>query len=402
MARIRTQAGESTRKPRLPLDSAAGSAGAETLAEIARRAVPVAGAGDGCEPAVAASRVRIERIIQHQLDNETPQLLLAQAPSVLPPKTHDLFCSYIATTAARADWIAGFAEPEGTIAGLCDALLRDETAFVEASRQLAERLYSQMKPRTISAGDLAVVVYQSDGEPERHVALLKLDPQVRQVRTFQRISGRLRVVYDESNNTMPEEGHLQKCALLTHASGRSGYRVVLLDRQAGPRAVADVAVFFYRRFLEVTLAPSPRRLTRRFVELCESWIELHRDQFSPQQLFAFYAARRAALAGGTIEVARFASEVLGEAHAGLRADLAEHLAANMVEADPTQRIERFAVDAAVVSRLLRTVTLELDGGARLSVRADQLASLLDMGRLRRAGNRYELVLTSLTLREVSE
>ena len=136
--------------------------------------------------------------------------------------------------------------------------------------------------------------------------------------------------------------------------------------------------------------------------MCESWIDLHRDQFSPQQLFAFYAARRAALAGGTVEVARFAAEALDEAPAGLRADLAGHLAANLVEADPAQRIERFAVDAAVVSRLLRTVTLELDGGARLSVRADRLASLLDMRQLRRSGNRYELVLTSLTLREVSD
>lgn len=388
---------------RLPLDGAATEApGDETLAEVARRAVPVARVGAEREPAVAAPRVRIERIIQHQLDNETPQLLLAQAPSVLPPKTHALFASYIAATAARADWIAGFAHPDGSIAALCDTLLRDETAFVEASRQLAERLFTQMKPRTISAGDLAVLVYQSDGDPERHVALLKLDPQVRQVRTFRRIGGQLRAVYDEADNTMPEEGHLQKCALLTRVPGRPGYRVVLLDRQAGPKAAADVAVFFYQRFLEVTLAPSPRRLTRRFVELCEAWLDPHRDDFAPEQLIAFYAARRAALAGGTVDVARFAAEALGAAHAGLRADLAAYLAANLVEADPAQRIERFTVDAAVVSRMLRTVTLELDGGARLSVRADRLAELLDMRRLRRVGNRYELVLSSLTLREVSD
>lgn len=385
------------------LDSAATAVTSdETLAEVARGAVPATDAGTERERLAAAPRVRIERIIQHQLDNATPGLLLAQAPSVLPPKTHDLFASYIAATAARADWMAGVAESDGPIARLCDALLRDETAFVEASQQLAERLFAQMKPRTISPGDLAVVVYQAGDDQERHVALLKLDPQVRQVRTFQRIGGRLRAVYDEANNTMPEEGHLQKCALLTHAPSHSGYRVVLLDRQAGPKAAADVAVFFYHRFLEVSLAPSPRRLTRRFVELCESWLDRYRDRFSPQQLFAFYAARRSALAGGTVEVARFAAEALDAGWADLRADLTEYLTANLVETDPPQRIECFAVDAAVVSRLRRVVTLELDGGARLSVRADQLASLLDMGRLHRVGNRYELVLTSLTLREVSD
>ncbi len=385
---------------RLPLDGAA--AQDEPLAVI-RRSAPPAAVGAGSRPVPGASgQVRIEAIIQHQLDNQAPQPLLAQAPSVLPAKTHDLFASYIAATAERADWIGGFADPQCAVARFCDALLSGEETFVEASRRLAERLFAQMKPRTISPGDLAVIVYSADGDDAtRHIALLKLDPQVRQVRTFQRIGGRLRAVYDEANNTLPEKGNLQKCALLARVDGQPGYRVVLLDTQAGPRA-SDVAVFFYQGFLGVTLAPSPRRLTRRFVELCDTWLERQRDRLAPAALFAFYAARREALAGETVEVAQFAADALGEAHADLRADLTEHLAVNLVEAELPLRIERFPVDHAIVSGLLRTVTLELDGGARLRVRADRLASLLDPSRVRRVGNTYELALTSLTLREVSE
>ena len=398
-SRTQTQAQRVAGQARLPLDAAAAQdappaslATEATRAAVATAMPPIPG---------ESGRVRIETIIQHQLDNTAPQPLLAQAPSVLPVKTHDLFASYIAATAERADWIGGFAEPQCAVAGWCDALLTDEAAFVEASRQLAERLFAQMKPRTISAGDLAVIVYSADGDATRHIALLKLDPQVRQVRSFQRIGGRLRAVYDEANNTLPEAGSLQKCALLARTADQPGYRVVLLDTQAGPRA-SDVALFFYQGFLGVTLAPSPRRLTRRFVALCDSWLERHRDQLAPAELFAFYAARRAALARETVEVARFAAEALGDAHADLRADLAEYLAANLVEAELPRRIERFTVDPAVVAGLLRNVTLELDGGARLRVRADQLSSLLDPARLRRVGNTYELVITSLTLREVSD
>lgn len=399
MAHSRTHAQSIAGQARLPLDDAAAQEG---LPAVTRRAGARAAVGEGTPPMPGASgRVRIEAIIQHQLDNQAPQPLLAQAPSVLPARTHELFASYIAATAERADWIGGFADPQCAVAGLCDALLTDETAFVEASRRLAERLFSQMKPRTISAGDLAVIVYSADGDATRHIALLKLDPQVRQVRSFQRIGGRLRAVYDEANNTLPEKGNLQKCALLAHIEGQPGYRVVLLDTQAGPRA-SDVAVFFYQGFLGVTLAPSPRRLTRRFVELCDTWLERNRDRLAPTDLFAFYAARRGALAGETVEVARFAADALGAAHADLRADLTEHLASNLVEAELPLRIERFPVDPAVVAGLLRTVTLELDGGARLRVRADRLASLLDPARLRRVGNTYELLITSLTLREVSD
>jgi hypothetical protein len=387
--RWRTRAQSIDAQPRLPLVDVAPGEKPSQSATHGQWRVP----GD-------SGRVRIEAIIQHQLDNTAAQPLLAQAPSVLPTKTHDLFASYIAATASRADWIGGFADPDSEIAGCCDALLGDEMAFVEASRKLAERLFTQMKPRTISAGDLAVVVYSADGNAERHIALLKLDAQVRQVRSFKRIAGRLRAVYDEATNTLPDKGQLQKCALVARASGRAGHQVVLLDTQAGPRAT-DVAIYFYKGFLGVTLAPSPRRLTRRFVELCDTWLERNRNRLSPAEMFAFYAARRRALAGETIEVNTFAAEALGS-YPDLRADLADHLASNLMETELPSRIERFAVDTAIVSGLLRTVTLELDGGARLRVRADRLESLLDMGALKRVGNTYELVLRSLTLREVSD
>lgn len=348
----------------------------------------------------ASGQVRIEAIIQHQLDNQGAQLVLAQEAGLLTAETHDLFASYIAATAARSDWVGRFAEPDGDVAARCAALLGPEQAFVEASQRLAELLFYQMRTRTISAGDLAALIYTADGDAQRHIALLKLDPQSRPVRNFQRVNGRLRVVYGRADNLLPDERQLQKCALLTTAAPGAPFDITLLDTQAGPTA-AGVAAFFYRGFLGVALAPSPRRLTRRFVDLCDAWLAARRATLEPAALFAFYAARRAALGEANVEVASFAERAL-PAHPELRHDLTETLALNLVEGSPSARLERFAVDAAVVSSLLRYVTLELDGGTRLRVRADRFAALVDPARIRRVGNRYELRISTLTLREVSD
>ncbi|MFI5273047.1 MAG: nucleoid-associated protein [Ktedonobacterales bacterium] len=371
-----------------------------TSSRVAAHAAAVTPGATGQQPVPgAAGPIQIEAIIQHELDNRAARPVLAQEPGLLTPEAHTLFASYIAATAARADWSGHFVDPGDGCAQLCGALLGDQRSFVDASRGLAERLYAAMRPRSIAPGDFATLIYTAGADPQRHVALLKLDPQSRQARSFQRINGRLRPVYGRADNLLPEERHLQKCALLTTSATGTDFDVTLLDTQAGPVA-SGVAAFFYNTFLGVRLAPSSRRLTRRFVELCETWLEMHRERLSPAELFAFYAARREALRSSSVVVASFAGAALG-AHADLRRALAEHLASNLVEGNPA-RIERFAVDISVVASLLRTVTLELDGGARLRVRADRLETLLDLARLRRTGNRYELVIASLTLREVSD
>jgi hypothetical protein len=60
------------------------------------------------------------------------------------------------------------------------------------------------------------------------------------------------------------------------------------------------------------------------------------------------------------------------------------------------------VDRAFASGLANRVTIELDGGARLSVPADRFAELVQIDPRRTAENKYRLVIESLTFREVSE
>ncbi|WIG58096.1 MAG: hypothetical protein OJF49_000841 [Ktedonobacterales bacterium] len=346
----------------------------------------------------ATGAVQIERIIQHQLDNQTPQLVVSQEIATLSAEAHPLFVSYIAATASRADWCGTFAETDGEVAQACRALLDDDTSFVTASQGLAQRLFARMKPKNIAAGDFAALVYREDGDAQRHVALLKLDPQTRLARRFAPVDGRMRVVYERADNLLPEDRQLQKCALITASATSGGFDVTLLDNQAGPRA-EGVAAFFYKGFLGVALAPSPRRLTRGFLDLTDLWLDAHRDRLNPEELFKFYAARRAVLSAPQVVLAPFAALALPTQPA-LRASLVEQLAGSLSEG-LDGRVDRFDVDAAIAAPLLNYVTLELDGGARLRVRADRLTTLLDPKNIRKTGNTYELVLSSLTLKEVS-
>jgi hypothetical protein len=66
------------------------------------------------------------------------------------------------------------------------------------------------------------------------------------------------------------------------------------------------------------------------------------------------------------------------------------------------RRPEFAIDHSIADSVVRKVTLELDGGARLSVPADRFAELVRIEPSRTAENKYRLVIESSTLKEVSD
>ena len=150
-----------------------------------------------------------------------------------------------------------------------------------------------MRPRTIAPGDFVALIYPRGDEPDRQIALLKLDPDHRLVRTFASRDGRLRVSISAAENLLPDSARLQKCALLTCPTPGDDFEVTLLDTQAGPRA-EGIAAFFYRGFLATELAPSARRRTREFLRCSDLWLADHQEEFTPPQVTTFYEARRVA------------------------------------------------------------------------------------------------------------
>lgn len=366
-----------------------------------------AGAADGESPDGAAApvpgtgTVRIDRLILHHLDNARGTLRLVDEPVALDERSAAFFAGHLDAAARRADWRARFADAEGEAAALCRRLAVGPEEFVAASQRLAERLYAQMRlrPNQITPGDFVVIAYQHGDRP--HLALLKLDPDQRLVRRFSRVGEHTRVTIQAADNLLPEARMLQKCALLRDAAG--DFEVTLLDTQAGPRS-DGVAAFFYRGFLAVTLAPSARRRTRLFLTASDTWISRHGDALAPPQLLRFYRARRAALGGDVLDLIAFVADALPE-DASRQGDLLAHLVAALFDrADGVHtdgpRAASFAVDRATADPVVRYVTLELDGGARLRVEAARFAALVRVAETRRDG-KIRLVIDTLTASEVS-
>ncbi|HST89525.1 MAG TPA: nucleoid-associated protein [Ktedonobacterales bacterium] len=356
-------------------------------------------------PATVASSphgpVRVERLILHALDNHQGTLRLVDEPVLLNDEIAAFFTAHIEAAAQRADWHARFTTPDGVVPALCRRLCDGPDDFVAASRELARRLYDQMRPRTIAPGDFLVVVYRSGDAPLQQIALLKLDPDTRLAREFTRVGGRMRVTIAAAGNLLPDTARLQKCALLTVPAAGAGFDITLLDTQAGPRA-DGIAAFFYRGFLGAELAPSPRRRTREFLRACDLWLSSTRSRLTPADLIAFYQARRAALAAAELDLAAFTAAALPD-HPHLRTDLLAQLEPLLPAEPPApDHPAAFAIDAGVAAPVVNRVTLELDGGARLSVPADRFGEMVRVQRERTAEGKYRVVVESLTLKEVTD
>lgn len=378
-----------------------------------RRAdTPIAPSASGGAPDERAPRnsgtnpqagVRIERLILHHLDHRASRCELVEAEAALDEAGERFFAGHVASAAERADWHARFRDGDDAVPAHLSGLLGDAATFVAASRALAERLYGYMRERSgnIAPGDFVAIAYRLGDEPARHVALLKMDPdQQRLTRDFSGQPGHLRVSISLASNLLPETKSLQKCALISLDETTHAYSVRLLDTQAGPRS-DGVAAFFYRDFLAATLTASARRQTRLFLAETTAWLNQAGREFQPRELLRYFAARRAALAGEYVALRDFSVAALPE-----RPDLADALAQRLVAAvldDPALRGAHpfFPVDRTAAKKYLETVTLDLDGGMRLTVSAARFDELVRIAEERTSDGKALISLESLVMREVT-
>lgn len=346
------------------------------------------------------SQVRIERLILHGLDNHSRRLRLVDAAIEMDETSARFFSHYIGWAHERADWRARFGDPDCEVARLCSNLLGSDTEFVTSSRALATRLYERMRSRSIAPGDFVAATYEAGNPGERHVALLKLDPDQRLARKFIRSGRETRVTISPARNLLPDARRLQKCALLLTTGGTSSGEMKLLDTQAGPRA-EGVATFFYRDFLTATLSPSPRRTLQTIVQAADTWLMEWGDELSPAQLLQFHAALRSSLTAGVISIPGFAHEALPHNEA-LRSSLISHIMNALARESGNEPAPATAIQVDRVTSAARTgkIVLELDGGARLTVPAQRFADLVHVAPERTIENKYRIVIESLTLREV--
>jgi hypothetical protein len=366
------------------------------------------------DASTASSPIRIERLILHHLDHRAGRCDLVDEVAELDEASERFFSNHLLSAIDRADWRARFRENDSALPEQVTALLGDEARFVAASRALAQRLYDFMRQRAgqIVPGDFVVIAYTGANGAERHVALLKMDPdQQRLTRSFRHTTGgRLRVTIEHAANILPEAKGLQKCALISASASQDSARhftVRLLDTQAGPKS-DGIAAFFYRDFLAATLAASARRQTRLFITESNAWLQGVANSFSPRELLGFYAARRAALASERVDLLDFAARALPSKTDAIP-DLVVRLNSALFDLDSREVEERalgehpfFPVDRAVARKYLEKIVIELDGGARLSVPATRFATLARVLDGRDAEGKALITLASLIFREAPE
>ncbi|HEX8997536.1 MAG TPA: nucleoid-associated protein [Ktedonobacterales bacterium] len=353
--------------------------------------------------ASAAPPVHIERLILHHLDHRMGQCDLVDEVATLDESGARFFASHVASAAERADWHARFRDDDDAVPAQLAELLGDAGRFVSASRALAERLYTYMRDRSgaIAPGDFVAIAYRIGDEPARHVALLKMDPnQQRLTRSFSRQGARMRVAISVADNLLPEAKSLQKCALISLDDTTRSFSVRLLDTQAGPRS-DGVAAFFYRDFLAATLIASSRRQTRLFLAETNAWLNQYAAESSPRDLLGFFAARRRALAGEIVRLREFSADALPT-----RPELAEELVQRLIgsvldDVDLKGEHPFFPVDHAAAKSYLDKVTLDLDGGMRLTVSAARFEELVRVAEERTGDGKITLTLESLMMREVT-
>ena len=385
------------------MDMIGGERGTTAATRTVDRAARMSTARERDGSDVRRGRVRVERLILHGLDNRAQQLRLVDDPALLSEEAQSFFALHVEAAASRADWRARFREAECEVAQHCQRLLGASDEFVEASQALAKRLYQTMRPLTIAPGDFVVLVYTRGDDPTRHIAMLKLDPDQRLARTFSTVAGRRRVRITAAENLLPDTTRLQKCALLRPETGPHPFEVFLLDTQAGPRA-EGIATFFYDGFLTVRLAPSPRRLTRDFLRCTDVWLGQRRDELTPAQITDFYDARRSALREPALDLEAFAAAAVPQDQAQ-RAALVAHTREALhtsAESPQVDHLDVFPMDRSMADAVANRVTLELDGGARLTVPAERFADLVRIDPRRTGENKYRIVIESLTLREVHD
>ncbi|HKW20168.1 MAG TPA: nucleoid-associated protein, partial [Ktedonobacterales bacterium] len=219
----------------------------------------------------------------------------------------------------------------------------------------------------------------------------------RLVRNFSTERGRRLVRIALADNLMPETvRQKQKCALITPSTDGAGFSLALLDTQANIRS-EGVAAYFYRGFLATQILPSARRRTRLFLRATDDWLADRGASLSPHALLKVYAARRAALAGETLDLPAFALAAL-PGDGALAADLLASVTPQVFDAAFEPHQTRFTVDRATADSIVRTVTLELDGGARLIVPAERFATMAQVDD-QRVGGKIRLTIETLTLKE---
>lgn len=142
---------------------------------------------------------------------------------------------------------------------MCDDLLNNPAHFVDRSRDIASHLFNVVKDdKRISPSDLVLCTYTPEDSDERHLTILKMDPQDGFTTQEVEENGQRKYELERVPEVLPRTD-LQKCAFVLPPSKRNGQRgggfdLKVLDQQINTRRGRKAAAtFFTSGFLQCTV-----------------------------------------------------------------------------------------------------------------------------------------------------
>lgn len=230
-----------------------------------------------------------------------------------------------------------------SLKGMSDELLKTNGQFVLHSQGIALHLFNSVKTdKRIHVGDLVICTF-SEGDGEKWLGLLKMDPQDSFVTVEETIGGKRRFVLKRVKDVMPI-GELQKCAFILPDSRRTKRQdlIVLDQQQARYGSSRLVASFFSRDFLQCKVGLNQRELTQAFLGVSSDWIDSKKGIWEEADINQFKEDLTSHLLQRNVNIVNFAhsaiekeeeqDEYLEKITGGLRAEKLQDLA---FKPDPT-------------------------------------------------------------------
>ncbi|MED4695809.1 nucleoid-associated protein [Peribacillus frigoritolerans] len=151
---------------------------------------------------------------------------------------------------------------------VCESIFIDAETFVENSIVLAKNLFLSMANKSISAADLVVCLFVSNGK--YMIGMLKLDYKDQYISETSMKDGKKYISIKKLEKGWPELGRrLQKASFVIKKDpeivDENQYDLIVLDRQQSNKDENDISRFFRQNFLNITLLEDENTNTKSFI-----------------------------------------------------------------------------------------------------------------------------------------
>jgi|GEM_PF-2202206 len=156
-------------------------------------------------------------------------------------------------------------------------VMQEPSSSVEQSKILTAHLFKFMVKRNISGGCLIISKYKDEND-NIFLAILKMDYNDITLHERKTIDGKILNALITRDNALPSmKQKLQKCAFIKEYNIENSYDILILDKQPN-KTDEDVALFFYKYFLDCTLCNDIKTNTANFFKKSCSFItEVYSD-----------------------------------------------------------------------------------------------------------------------------